>query len=82
MRWKIPQDPKVGDTRHIKKFAWLPVFAYDEEGNTWKVWFEHYLIQEKYGEGMCMVGGNLYHANRWNFVKNWVNFPTHGECVL
>lgn len=82
MRWKIPPEPKTGDVRHIKKFAWTPVYAYDEGGNLWKIWLEHYLIQEKYGEGMCMVGGNLFHADRWNFVKRWVILPTYGDYVL
>ncbi len=46
MRWKIqpaPDDPKEGDTRYIRKFAWLPTII-----NNYKVWLETYGVTQEY----------------------------------
>ena len=75
MKWKIERSPKVGDQRYVKKFAWTPVFAYDEQGNSWTVWLENYCVHEKYEEGMCVLGGVLFRDNCWNFVNRLIVSP-------
>ena len=43
MRWKNKQEPKLGDVKYKKVFAWLPV---DIEGHT--VWLEFYGVSMMY----------------------------------
>lgn len=51
MRWNLPPDPKLGEVRFRKKFAWVPT----ETSDRVKVWLERYIIVERYecGFGHC-----------------------------
>ena len=44
MRWKTKPTPKLGDTRWVKKFAWLKV----ETDSGESLWFESYYVKEVY----------------------------------
>lgn len=50
MRWKKPQEPKAGDVRTRRLFAWKPKTIGDVV-----VWLEFYAIRERY---YTPVGGN------------------------
>ena len=44
MRRKIPDKPKTGDTRVVKKYLWISLIAGNEER-----WLEDATIEETYG---------------------------------
>ena len=44
MRWKTKPTHKLGDTRWVKKFAWLKV----ETDSGESLWFESYYVEEVY----------------------------------
>ena len=47
MRWNVDPIPKVGDTRTVKLFAWVPIRL----DNDTKVWLETYHEDQKYTRG-------------------------------
>ena len=46
MKWKTKKPvPRIGDTRHRFKFAFLPIRI-----NEWSIWLERYQVTEEYQE--------------------------------
>lgn len=43
MRWKVEKEPKVNDTRWVKRFAWKPIRIQNE-----MVWMERYWVKQRY----------------------------------
>lgn len=62
MRWKTKQDPKLGDTRWVKKFAWFPV----ETASGDSLWMESYYVEEVCENLLCGTKeeGYCWH-NKW-----------------
>lgn len=54
MKFQIPE-PKNGDKRTIKRFAWLPQEIADDSGKRYVVWLEFYYIVQVFFEGQEYV---------------------------
>lgn len=46
MRWKTKPEPKIGDSRWVKKFAWIPARLDSDV----KVWLESYYVKQEYNK--------------------------------
>lgn len=62
MKWKIPE-PKDGDKRTVKRFAWIPQEITDDAGKRYVVWLEFYYIEQVYCEGQ------EYKTRQWAEVE-------------
>jgi hypothetical protein len=61
MKWKInPYVPKEGDTRTIRKFAWLPT-----DCGEYRVWLESYESVQKYKKMAQLGEGHGFWALEW-----------------
>lgn len=72
MRWEIKtKNPKIGDIRTVKKFAWFPVIALSPSCSPWiyRVWLETYIQEQMYVREEDMMGEIYYY---WDKVKNYV----------
>lgn len=47
MKWNLEKEPKVGDTRDVLKFAWIPTIVEDSYKNRFVIWFEYYYAHQK-----------------------------------
>lgn len=45
MKWCVPKQPELGETRIRRRFAWLPIFIQDTRK---QVWLEWVTVEEKY----------------------------------
>lgn len=65
MKFPIPS-PKSGQTRTIKKFAWIPQEISDTDGNRYTVWLEFYNVIQVF------VEGQEYVTREWREVERRV----------
>ena len=68
MRWKIASEPKVGDVRFKRKFAWFPVRV-KFRGESCYIWLEHYLATQQFTEIVVREGMFSYCKLKWLTVK-------------
>lgn len=61
-------EPKIGDTKIIKKIAWLPT----KINSTTIVWLEKYYIKyQLYSENHFDSYGNIYSEKYWSMIDCW-----------
>ncbi len=66
MKWKIKKEPKEGDFRCRRKFAWFPT-----EVGEYIVWWELYEVKEVY-QMVALVDENIVHGKlEWVEVDRW-----------
>lgn len=66
MKWKIKKEPKEGDFRCRKKFAWFPT-----QVKEYIVWLESYEVKEVY-QMVALVDENIIHGQlEWVEVDRW-----------
>lgn len=64
MKWRIWPNPKVGDTRNLAKFAWLPTRV-----EQWLVWLMPYRVRERYSSKRGDWGFEVF---EWIEVGRWL----------
>ena len=76
MKWAIypKTEPKIGDVRDVKKFAWLPVIAWSVyQECECRVWLETYMQEQEYLSGYEVLPDiGVVKQNNWVKVKNYV----------
>lgn len=75
MKWKAKKEPKEGDTRIRRKFAWIPVYTYCET-ELYTVWLETYLAVEEYKRVLVNKGGYYSSVLKWKLIERR---PLFGE---
>jgi hypothetical protein len=67
MRWKHKADPREGDVRNIRKFAWKPTVV-----GEYKVWLEFYHIVQQYQKASYYderLKKVVWNDNAWVTIK-------------
>lgn len=61
MKWRLPEEPNLGDRRSITRFAWWPM----EMSNGYAVWLEKYVEYQEYSEITVFDGCEVYPGVDW-----------------
>lgn len=75
MRWLVPEP---GDTRTVRKFAWLPVLCSPEIGLApyQRVWLERYYEDQTYQRVIrytpTLHGNRSEVSDSWGLTKRWL----------
>ena len=75
MKWAIypKTEPKIGDVRDVKKFAWLPVIAWSVyQECECRVWLETYIQAQVYRHYTILPDIGVVKENNWSKVMNYV----------
>lgn len=70
MRWKVKKEPKDGDERWCKRFAWSPVNARCHTEDRYWIWLEKYHQYQKYSVSYDIIAG--VSVMRWITIENYV----------
>ena len=65
MKFKFdsPEEPTLGDTRIVKKFAWFPVYCKDHV-----VWLESYSSIQQYESVLPWHHGEYFSHHKWREI--------------
>lgn len=76
MKWISNPDykPRVGDTRHVMKFAFLPTYAWSyADSLRYKVWLEFYKQEQRYKEVPHYFSGvGVVALEQWININNYI----------
>lgn len=66
MMFKLPEQPKIGDTRTLFKFAWWP--AYIPRLNS-LIWLSNYQVEQEYVSIKIADSYVLFEKRCWQTIK-------------
>lgn len=78
MRWAKKVEPKVGDKRHKRKFAWFPIQAhYDTYNRDFTIWLEFYYAEQEYITSSEFVDNILVEGEPyWSTIRRYIIYDS------
>jgi hypothetical protein len=66
-------NPKEGDTKLLRKFAYLPIIVDNfSDDRKYKIWFESYFIKQTYRKGRTYFNGGFITILDWFTDRKYI----------